>query len=253
MAKTQRNKRMRMENKKLFREGQLCPHCGKRHLNLQEHIKRAHGIHCNICSKTFSHKQQWVHHMRDFHQQSETQAERDVKVHKIDAWLKNERTKGQSKKERQKARAQIPKAAGTVPAGRMDAAMDSDDDWIKPPEPLKCADCGAASPPEMVHLSKQGLTFTCSILGRPCACAPPSSHVLASAAAGSQGLHVPMGFGTAPTATMPSTAPMGIFGMQAAALAPTVPHPSASFLQAQQNALASAAAIPIGADDDEDL
>jgi len=255
MAKTQRNKRMRMENKKRVRDAHICPHCGKHNLNLQEHIKRAHGFRCDICSKTFSHKQQWVHHMRDFHQQSEKQADRDVKLNKIDVWLKNERTKGQNKKERQRASAQQPKAVGVAPAGGMDAAMDSDDDWIKPSEPLKCADCGTASPPEMAtHFLKQGLSFRCSILGRPCACTTVSPQVVSPATAVPPRLLAPAG--NLPTATAPSTAPTGIFGMQAAALAPNVPQaPSASFLQVQarQTTLASAAAIPVGADDDEDL
>lgn len=245
-----------MEIKKKVREGEMCPHCSKRQMNLQEHVKRMHGIRCDICGKTFAQKQQWVHHMRDRHQQNEKVATREAKVKEIDTWLKKERKSGKKGK---KGQAKAPKADATgTPAndewisGGMDA--DSDDGATGTPlEPPSCVDCGAKGPQAAAGLLRQGLSFRCVLVGRLCAAAKPEARV---ATAMPQNFATPTagrlpGFGSesalAPSiSTMPATATSG-FGTPVAHSTAVMPIAAMPGFGVAPPLTPSMAAMPISA------
>mmetsp|Transcript_96750 Transcript_96750/g.268973 ORF Transcript_96750/g.268973 Transcript_96750/m.268973 type:complete len:251 (+) Transcript_96750:126-878(+) len=250
MAKTQRNKRQRLEVKKKIRDAEICPHCSRRVQNLEEHIRRLHGLRCDTCGKTFAQRQQWVNHMRDLHQLTERAADRDEKVCKIVAWLDSRRKAGKSG--RTLNRALTTPLAGSVAMGNGGAECmeaDGDAEAAAPLQPPRCAECGAAGPPEAAVLARQGLAFRCELVGRRCAAPAPEARAVAAPMpnfAAPTPVAAPMPTFAAPTQGGP---PVFCAGMPAAFF-PQVP---ATAMAGFAQELAAAANIPIGDDDDDDL
>uniref|UniRef100_A0A7S2I762 C2H2-type domain-containing protein n=1 Tax=Alexandrium andersonii TaxID=327968 RepID=A0A7S2I762_9DINO len=223
MVKTHTNRRQRMEVKRQMREDE--------HASRIKH-QEEHCFRCDLCSKVFKQRVQWVNHMKDLHHKTAQDAERGSKVNKIDAWLNGQRKKGKvGKSGRNKNRARSAELSAIVSAQAAAAAtlaastgMEADSDGEAPAQlPLR-ADRGAEG------------------FREPAALATPCRPGMPDAPAAPQFFNI----GTPPqaftsTSLFGALPPLASFGMI----------PSSVASSAAQE-LAAAACVPVD-DDDDDL
>lgn len=204
MVKNRMNRAAKLDVRKTLRQEEICPHCGKRQPDLECHLKKYHAFVCEKCGKAFRTKGDWLNHMRDVHLQDERAVARAEKEAKLEKWLEANKRKPegaprQGKRGRRACKepsgrgvaavmtpfakspfdpALTPVEASAV-AGmekgpedededEMQADPDSDDEVGMMKGPPRCVDCGREGPAGAKLLVKQGLTYTCMLVGLAC-------------------------------------------------------------------------------------
>merc|ERR1712216_120078 len=160
--KSAKSKKAKLDVKRNLKASEKCPHCKIKVVDLECHLREAHGHICVRCGQRFSSERQWMQHMRDKHGLNESSAVRDDRTKRIEKWAKKDR--------KEKA----PERAEAMPTLRLAAAeseMAADDSEEEQGHTglykQKCELCGAEAMLP-VDLVGQGLSFTCAYLGRQC-------------------------------------------------------------------------------------
>eukprot|EP00929_Paragymnodinium_shiwhaense_P015298 TRINITY_DN123369_c0_g1_i1.p2 TRINITY_DN123369_c0_g1~~TRINITY_DN123369_c0_g1_i1.p2 ORF type:complete len:167 (+),score=59.18 TRINITY_DN123369_c0_g1_i1:163-663(+) len=158
--KSAKSKKAKLDIKRNLKASEQCPHCRKKVADLDAHLKEAHNHVCARCGQRFSHEQQWKQHMRDKHGLNESSAIRDDRTKRIEKWAKKD------KQENAPERAAEAMSTVKLAVADDDMSADSEEEQGRMYK-QKCDVCGAEAL-LAVDLVGQGLTFTCSYVGKAC-------------------------------------------------------------------------------------